>query len=466
MRPSIHLAPRLEGRLFLSQSMREGLTILQMPLLELKKYLNQEVEQNPLLEWKDDLSYEEKYSFPNNFFSANHRKEMESIPKKESLFEKIDQQINEAFTSCEEKRIAHHILGNIDAKGLLASSIEEIAKSCHAEERKVESIRKIMQSFEPLGICSVSLQEYLLVQLKEEKKEGSFAARMVQDHFDALTHCQFSKIEKALKISHEKMCQILQKDLRPLKFSPIQDSLLDTTPSISPDFALYKEGKRWVFTYQNESVIKLSTDYLALLSSSQKEEKRQMRIFLKRALNLTRSLQERKKTLKKIALFLLKKQFSFFEGSGELKALTIQRMAEDLHLHPSTAARAIAHKYLACPQGILPLRSFFSSSVKTLDGKNISQKKALLILKTFIQEEDKKHPLSDEALASLMKKSGISCARRTVVKYRKELRLQTASRRKRISTCQNRPSEEAATEEIPHSSQNPQSPPLSFEKNL
>jgi RNA polymerase sigma-54 factor len=412
--------------------MRQGLSILQMPLLELKKYLNDEVEQNPLLEWKEDLSYEEKYSFPKQFLSRNHREEMEAIPKKESLVAKISQQINEVFSSGEEKTIANHLLGNLDEKGFLSAKVEEIAKCAHTEEAKVEKISKIMHTFEPSGIGCTTLQEYLLLQLKMEQMESSFAYRIIENHYSSLIHCQFSKIEKALKISKEELAQVIQKDLRPLKFSPIDDPSSKSAPSLLPDFFLWKEGKRWIFRYQSESKLTIRTDYLQTISSISKEEKSQMKIFLKKAMDLTRGLSERKKTLKKIALYLLKKQLSFFEENKELECLTIKQMASDLGLHPSTAARAIAHKYLASPQGIFPLRFFFSRSVKTVGGKEVSQQKAKLILKALIQEEDKKHPFSDEALASLMKKAGISLARRTIVKYRKELSIQTASRRRAI----------------------------------
>ncbi len=414
--------------------MRLGLKILHMPLLELKNHINKEVEQNPLLEWKEELLHEEKNLKCKQFFAASHREEVEAIPKKESIYEKLVQQINEVFSSPEEKRIAHLILRDIDEKGMRASSIEEIAKSSLAEKQLVEKVIKEMLLFEPLGIGSKNLQEFFLLQLKEQNKELSFAYRIVQDFFLELIHAQFSKIAKGLKVSQEELLIILQKDLSSLKFSPLPSFSLETSSMVNPDFFLQKVENRWVFQYHSETPLALHSRYLHLIATSKEDEKKQMEIFFKRAVELMRGLQVRKITLKKIAFYLLKKQIAFFEGRGALIPLTISKMAQELHLHPSTCTRAVAYKYVSCPQGILALRSFFTSSIQTNTGKSISQQHALQVLKNLVQQEDKKHPFSDKDLSLLMNKADIPCARRTVVKYRKELSIQTASKRRRIYT--------------------------------
>jgi RNA polymerase sigma-54 factor len=432
MHPSLQLSPRLENRLFLSQAVRQRLHLLQMPLLELKNYLNQEVEQNPLLEWKEDRSYEEKISFSDHFFSSIPAKEMASLSKKESLFEKLSQQIHEAFPLPKEREIAQFIVGNLDEKGFLSCSTEEVAIALQADPSQAENILKKIQTFDPLGVGCRTLQEFLLFQLKERKKEGSFAHLIVKEHFSSLLRYQFSQIEKTLKISHQELQQILKKDLSGLKFSPFCDSFDEYPRPILPDFSLQREENRWTFQYREENLLILHPDTLKVLSQAKNDEKKQMKIFFKRAINLIEGLRERKKTLKRIALYLLKHQISFFDRSEEMVPLTIKQMAEDLRLHPSTAARAIAHKYLCCPQGLFSLRCFFSSSLTTSDGQKISQKKALQLLKKLIQEEDKENPLSDYALSLLMKKAKIPCERRTIVKYRKELSIQSARRRKKL----------------------------------
>ncbi|MCB1107148.1 MAG: RNA polymerase factor sigma-54 [Chlamydiia bacterium] len=398
---------RQDQRLIMSVAMEHAFHVLQLPVGELSEWVEQEVEKNPILHLTSHSIQEFNLSL---------------IHSKPTLYEHLEQQITLHFTTNEDKEIARYLAGSLDDKGLLTLSPEEL--------KGKEKVLHIFQRMDPLGIGARSIQEALLIQLEETKE--SLAYRIVANHFEDLLHLRLHKIRKKLGLSENQIKELIHTKLRPLTPYPGRGFQPTINPPLIPDVTITLEEELWNIDV-NSSLIptfQIHPIYLNALEGKglSKDESETIRRYLAAGKWLTRILNRRKKTLQDIAIYLLKKEKDFLEGvSTAPTPLTMREVAEALSLSEATVTRAIANKSVATPRGILSLRSFFTQGITTEKG-TISNKVAKDLLKTLIKQE--KVPLSDAALSKELKARGIPCARRTVAKYRKELKIGSASQRK------------------------------------
>ncbi len=412
MKPIIQNINQLQQSQFLVHLMQNTFKLLQMNILELKDYVFSEVEKNPLLET------EYKYFSFNRYTSYP----IDYLESKKSLFHHLMTQAREFFKQ-KDLNIAENIIGNLDENGFFTISIKEISKNLKIAENKVKDILNIIQTFDPIGIAAKNLQESLLLQIADK---NSLSYLVIDKYFDKILQNKIPWIAKKLNIESKKLQLLLEKTLKKLDFSPgrsySQDSYLT---SITPDILIKKEGKNWIVEINEEDIpiFKINQKYKKIKNLPKK--------YLFSFKHLQKNILLRRKTLIDIAFYIIKKQRAFLMNKAPLKPMTVKEVAEKLNVHISTISRAISNKYVKCPNAIFAMKAFFTNPLFNNETK--SQANAIEVLKQLIENEDKKKPLSDEALSRLMKKNGFNLQRRTIAKYRKKLLIGTSNLRKKIN---------------------------------
>jgi RNA polymerase sigma-54 factor len=467
-------------RLMMLPQMQQAVQLLQMPALELAAYVTTILEQNPILSdkeadddemdeleeemetddqeepfdekalsFKDDdfailqkLDEEFRYS-EEEFKPAQKSKDQEqyetyteqSIPSTKTLFEHLMQQVHETFDSPEEIAMSETLIGNFNAEGFLNTPLEEIATLSGYKKEDLEKTLKYIQTFEPRGVGAHSLQESLLIQLSCLGKQNTLAAAIIEKNFDDLLHNRIPIIQKGLNCSSEDIKKAISNDISHLDLHPGTSFSREAVQQIVPDVTLQEDGNGFRVIVNDDYMpsIRLNSKYLKMLEDPNITQDTKDFIHKKIISTkwLLKNIHTRNETLEKIVKSLIQRQEDFFTNmEGKLIPLNMKTIAEELDVHESTIARAVVNKYLDCPRGLLPLRSFFTHAYVTNEGLDISSKTVRDALMKLIQKENKNSPLSDEDLSAQLKDQGMNCARRTVAKYRNELNLGNAHQRK------------------------------------
>ena len=400
----IHLTPSIEQHFYLSQKMVASLYTLQLPVLEFAEWLKEEVEKNPFLEHE----YTQQKIYPET-----------AIIHHPSLFEYMMEQSRLIFTS-KELPIAEMLIGNFDDDGFLSPPLETFISQ--APLKILEEILTKIQSLDPCGVGARNLQESLLIQLAAKGKAHGMSYQLILHHFEDLLHHRFSLIQKETGLSHKKLVELIAKEITPLDIHPGRRFLESHTQLVIPDIALKKEGESWAIEINEEPLpqFKVTAESKILYDRLKPEERPFVEKHLLSAHWLKQLITQRQETLYKIAEYILKVQGPFFEGhTAALVPMTLHDVALALGHHASTISRAVLHKHLAFPGGLIPLQDLLSHK------QSPSNKLAKEMIAEWIQQENKRNPHSDEALSQKLKNSGISCARRTVAKYRRSLNIPT-----------------------------------------
>ena len=470
------LSQNQSQRLILAPQLRQFLKLLELPIFELEQKVQEELEQNPVLEETKPASEEETASepeapetpreeepvrdilrememldrarnledFSSDFSGYNQDEAQKKRDYQESILTKpptlgdyLDWQLGLLELSASERKIAQEIIGNVNDDGQLAASLEEIAQEAHATVQEVEHVLAKVQSLDPPGVGGRDLKEILLIQLRKLEGDTSLAQMVVQDHLPLLERKQFDALARAAGVSQDRIKEIAKQIAR-LEPKPGRIFYSEKPNYVVPDAEVSLAPER-----EDELVIELNHDFIPTLRINreyrqmlkQKDLDPKAKAFLREkvqaAMDLIRSLSQRKSTLRLITEEIVKLQHDFFtKGFAYLKPLRLKDIAERVKVHESTVSRAIQNKYLDTPQGTIPYKSFFSNKLESTNGTVESQKSALERLKHLIAAENKKKPLSDAKLVQLLNQEGIQIARRTVAKYRGLLKILPAYLRK------------------------------------
>ncbi len=454
---------KLKPQLILTPQLRLILKVLQLNNLELHNFLLQEAQTNPFLdlEYKDlpensnfenagieevklneELNFEEEL-IEKRFYFGEEKPEEEwswekTLKAEEKLTDYLLWQVNlKEFTEL-EKNIAHYIIGNLDSRGYLTVSSEEIAKEFGVSVEKVEKVRNILKFLDPVGVASFDVKECLLTQLKfMGYDEDSLPYILIEKHMEEIPKgVEYFKesygynekeIEKALEV------------IRQLEPYPARNYFNENTVYMEPDLIFYKENNEWKVEVVKEGpfVVKLNNSYKEFLNKKRgvgnnSDVKKFLKQKLRDAEDLLKAIDSRYSSLYKVGLAILKHQKEFLEkGTKFLRPLTLRDIAEEIQMHESTVSRIITHKYVQTPNGVYPLKFFFSTGYRSREGKELSAKAVKDYIKEIIDGEDPAKPLSDSAISKILKeKYGINIARRTVTKYREEMQIPSIRERK------------------------------------
>ena len=426
---------KLQNKLALTISLKQQLELLLLPKLELENVVRKELEENPFLDEilsENDFDYKEPIKdLAKNYDYDEELSPLNRLSYKPSVYDILETQIDLEFEG-KDKEIALEIIKDLDEKGLFKGNLNKIAEKFKIPVNYLEDIRNRLKSLEPTGIASLTIEEALWEQYKELFGNDNKIKDLIFNDLNNLL--DKDKIISKYKISEEDYSQILEniKSLNPYPTFQYSDSI---TQYIEPDAYVYDRGDKFeiVLNERNIPKLKLTKDYRKLISNKNLSEK--TREFLKnklqKAIGIVKGIELRRENLYKTIEFLVNYQADFLrKGKSYIKPLTLKDVSSVLGLHESTISRIVANKYIQTDTGLLPLKSFFASKLKGVDG-DVSTQKVKDLIKKIIENENKKKPLSDEKISKLLKeKYGIKIARRTIAKYREELGIPSSKERK------------------------------------
>ena len=454
-------------KMTLTPQLLKAIKLLELNNIDLDNYLQQEILDNPLLEKAADdqtlkdnindndenLSSQDKSESPfshntdsegsPSFDTANLYESSstsidniieETIESKNSLYQIITDQINISFQNKIDRLIALSILEFIEPNGYLKVSTKELSIDLNIDLLRIEKILKVLKSFEPLGIFSNDLEEFLTLQLKSQDLLDN-NLKLLLKNLPILANENIFSISKKLKIDKEKLKDSLDM-LKRCSATPI-DIDGDLISHInSPDIIVEKDKNDWIVSLNEETLPKVIvlTGYWEELSRKKlsKEDKKYLSANFLAGKGLVKALEQRASTILKVAKEIIKKQEKFLDqGVMGLRPLKLKDIAEELDIHESTVSRITNSKTIYTPRGTYDLKFFFSKSLNTLSNDDgLSSKVVKEKIIQLINNEEK--VLSDNKLSKLLKEEGINVARRTVTKYREEMTLPPSHQRKRL----------------------------------
>ena len=466
------LHTKLVQKLILTPSLQQAIKLLPMSTLELSELLNQEMVENPMLEevpteelqpveatpekaeekpaekekdtW-DDQDYEYFFGdYLDDGYRPRTPTEVKELPPIEntlstasSLSDHLLWQLSMQTDDPRMREIGEAIIGNLDDDGYLVATVEELSAMGPWPTEDVEKALRLVQSFDPIGVASRDLQECLLLQLRNiDGMTGSPAERIVTEHMRLLQNHQVPELARKLGTSIDDLKQhielIRHLDPKPgSRYNPSQSQY------VIPDVYVVKVEDQYVAVLNEEGLpqLRISPVYRRLLDKSATENTDETRAYVKdkfrSALWLIKSVEQRQKTIHKVATSIINFQKEFLDhGIEYLRPLVLRDVANDIGMHESTVSRVVTNKYMHTPQGVFELKYFFHSGIASSYGEAVSSVTIKQRIRKIIEQEDPRKPLSDSKIVSILQREGLELARRTIAKYREELKIPTSNQRK------------------------------------
>lgn len=458
MRLEYNLELRQTQKLLMTPQLRQAITLLQLPVLELAEYLDQQYLENPMLELEDssDPSSEEEPVEEEKAFDidweqyfqdrgdvgepinreANKRATFEQFTANAtSLQQRLALQLSMLTLPRGVASIARYLINNLDDNGYLSQPCIEIAAHLHVTEAEVLIALSVVQSLDPAGIGARDLRECLLLQLKNLDNVPPHVWEIVCHHLDLVAKGRIPMLAEKLHVENADIQRAVDY-IRSLEPKPGQSVGEEAQPAyIFPDITVMDVAGEWIVMVNDSYPFRLqvSSKYHRLLKTVETDETRKfLQDKFNSALWLLKSLEQRRSTLHRITEFILDYQQPFFkQGVKHLRPLRLKDVAEDLGVHESTVSRAVNGKYVQTPRGLFELKYFFSVNLETDDGDGASSTGVKKVLEELVHGEDCKLPLTDQQLSQCLQERGVKISRRTVAKYREELNIPPSTLRKR-----------------------------------
>lgn len=479
--PKIGLNLKVAQKQILTPGLVQMVTVLALNKLELREMINQEMVENPVLEElpeaapsveevrqkaeseaeapaapadaqitasepkQDSFEQVDFGSFFDEYLDPGYKSPAAEVverpsfenflSKPTSLADHLEWQLNLSVASSEVREAAYSIIGNLNEDGYLTASLEEIAQAGGHRLEDVEAALKLVQQFDPLGVAARDVKECLLIQLRTLTPENTLAERLVSDYLSQLENKQYKEISKAL----DRPLQAIERSLETIRtLDPRPGQRYNATEPrlIEPDVAFIKIGDTYHVVMNEDGLpqLRVSHQYRRMLEEN--GTSRDVRNYVKErfssAMQLLKNIEQRKQTIIKVCDVIIRRQTEFLDkGIDYLRPMMIKEVAEEVGVHPSTVSRAVANKYSHTPQGVYELRYFFSEAVQGPSGGSTSLINLKRTVKKMIEEEDAAHPLTDEQITHRLHATGISVTRRTVAKYREDMRIPSTHQRRR-----------------------------------
>jgi RNA polymerase sigma-54 factor len=467
---------KVSQRQILTPGLVQMVSVLALNRLELREMINQEMIANPVLEEQS-----EEPTQTDNYADENFLKnETEKVPEKPEpnhfdefdvgsffnqyldsggdggqsverevserpSFEKflssstgladhLTWQLSVTISSDTVKELAESIIGNLDENGYLTASTEELLQEGKYTQDDLDDALAVVQDFDPIGVGARDLRECLLLQLKAFDPTNTLAQQIVSEHLKQVQANQLKEVARALNrpldIVKRALDIIKKLDPRPgLRYNKTEPRLVE------PDVYFRKVDDQWQAFLNEDDMpqLRLSPTYRRLLvkDASDRDVRNYVKERFTAAIQLMKNIEQRKHTILRVCQSIIARQGDFFlSGPDALKPMMIKEVAEEVGVHPSTVSRAVASKYAHTPQGVLELRSFFSESVNGPEGGAMSLLTLKRLVKKMIEEEDSTKPLTDDQIAKKLDDNGIHVTRRTVAKYREDMRIPSTHQRR------------------------------------
>jgi RNA polymerase sigma-54 factor len=451
----------------LSPKQVQVIRMLQMPALQLEQHIEKELEENPALEEVkeadeetenngnlsvEDYAPHEAAARPYSAQPAvSNMLDFPTLSVKETLYEQLQRQLGFANLDDRQNTLASFLIQSLDSNGYLrrdlASLVDDIAFRWNSstDEAELKKLLKIIQNFEPSGVGARNLRECLLIQLKHKtpSPEVKVAINILEHHFNDFTNRFYDKLRTRLRISEAEFDAAVDKiiHLNP-KPGGVIESMDDRSTYEVPDFLLEVRNGVLNLTMPRYTIpdLRINQRYEQLLKKEEQAKSRSDRnalIFLRQKIESAKwfidALKQRQDTLMKTMQSIIDYQRDFFIEGDEtlLRPMALKHIAFATNLDISTISRVVTSKYIQTHFGTFSLKSFFSEGTVSEAGEEVSIRNIKKMLTQFIEEEDKRHPYSDEELSEMMQKEGFTFARRTIAKYREQLNIPTSRMRRR-----------------------------------
>ena len=473
------LSLKIAQKLVMTPSLQQAIKLLQLSRLELEQAIGQEMVENPVLEVNaeseepvdraaeveaeveapetsmSDIDVEAFFSDyiadsrdegPSMSFSSENERRLENVASEPmGLSDHLLWQLHMLDCAVALVPVAEFIIGNLDENGFLLVEDEEIAEATGAAPREVAEAVQIVRSLDPPGIATRSIQECLLVQLDALQAQGELHGlepgaldglrHILAEHWDDLLHQRWNILAEDLQCSVEDLRPIVEV-VRQLDPKPGRMFQHERNYYVEPDVYVSKADDEYVITLNDDGLprLRISSQYRRMLEGEQLDSSASsyLREKMRSALWLMKSIDQRQRTIYKVARSIVDHQRGFFEhGLEHLKPMVLRDVAEDIGMHESTVSRVVSNKYMHTPRGLFPMKYFFHSGVDSARGGNVSSLVVKERIRKLIESEDSERPLSDSKIMKLLQREGIRLARRTVAKYREEIGVPSSDQRKR-----------------------------------
>jgi len=472
---------RLSQRLVMTPSLQQAIKLLQMSKLELEETLTQEMVENPLLEENEEepsteeapaaenpapekpaeaapaeaAPEAERDSFEeidfNSFFEdyldtgynpRQYDEPAEASPLENTLTqtpglqEYLNWQLGMSEAPPRVKEIASYLVGNVDEDGYLRVSRDEIRAAGYTEDADVEAALALVRAFDPPGIAAFDLPDCLMLQVKALHIDNPLLEKVVSEHWAAFLNRQYAQLARSLGVGMSELQAVFEvvKNLEP---KPGRRFSNERTIYVEPDVAVRKVGDEYVIQLNEDGLprLRISAAYRRMLRGGNGAIGAEAATYLKdkmrSAIWLIKSLDQRQRTIYKVADSIVRHQRSFLDhGIEHLRPLVLRDVANDIGMHESTVSRVVSNKYIHTPRGLFPMKYFFHSGIDSSTGSDVSSLSIKNKISKMISDEDPRRPHSDAYLMDRLRAEGIQIARRTVAKYREELRIPSSSQRK------------------------------------
>ncbi|HKD16589.1 MAG TPA: RNA polymerase factor sigma-54 [Thermoanaerobaculia bacterium] len=471
---------RLSQRLVMTPSLQQAIKLLQMSRLELQEVLNQEMVENPILEEQEETAETERAeanreteeapppaeaapapeekdrdSFEeidfNSYFedyldSAYNPRQYQEQPEEfslenvltrpEGLPEYLTWQLSMSDAPPNLREIATYLIGNVDEDGYLRVSREEIREAHYDNDADVDAALALLRSFDPPGVGAFDLPDCLLMQLAALGVENELIENIIRSHWAEFLNRQFAPLAKKLGVGMSEI-QAAFEIIKNLEPKPGRKYSSERTIYVEPDVFVRKIGDEYVIQLSEDGLPKLriSAAYRRLLRGGNgaigAEAANYLKDKMRSAIWLIKSLDQRQRTIYKVADSIVRHQRDFLDhGIEHLRPLVLRDVANDIAMHESTVSRVVSNKYMHTPRGLFPMKYFFHSGIDSSQGDDVSSLSIKNKISRIVDEEDARRPHSDARITQKLRAEGIQIARRTVAKYREELRIPSSSQRK------------------------------------
>ena len=492
MAQGLYLSQKMALSQMLAPQLQQSLALLQAPTLELQTLVEQELQQNPILEeqaeseegkdkqgetqdsldpteppadinydptdekgssepvddwqaeverlsqldqeWRDYFAQSNLPTKPNPDDDEKRQFMLDSIVTTTSLQESLREQVRMSELEEDQWQIADLLIGNIDDRGFLKASVDELTFSTNTDPEIIRSVLAVLQSFDPPGVATRDLRECLMTQLERSNRTDTLEHRILDQCFKQLSKRRMPDIARVLGVTIGQVQEAAER-ISNLDPRPGSSFVPENQQYVVPEVFITKDEDEFVISTNNDHIpqLRISNTYKDLLAKA--ESSPELREYIREKIRsgkfLIKSINQRQQTITNIAKEIVKRQHEFFEkGIAFLKPMTMMQIAEVVGVHETTVSRAVSGKYLQCPQGLFEMKYFFTSAIQTSSGSNVSNTTVKDIINDMVKDEEPTKPLSDEEIVKRLAKKEIVIARRTVAKYRSELNILPSHLRK------------------------------------
>ncbi len=482
------LALKMSQKLIMTPSLQQAIKLLQLNKLELVEEVTHELVENPVLEEGTEITVSEREAkdqdnaaeqdtsgsqdgasaegngtdkldddyldaFYQNYLDSAYepRAPMEDVElpsfeatltRPPTLTDHLTWQLEASAIDDRLREVAEAILGNLNDDGYLGATLEELQAMGPYDAAEVERALAVVREMDPAGVAATDLRDCLLLQLRHLDLSSSVAEAVVRDHFDLLQNHKYEQLSQQLNCTMRELSAAVEV-IRHLDPSPGLRYNTRRSQYVTPEVFVVKGehgGYKVILNDDGLPRLRISSVYRRMLDrqnpTADKEARTYIREKVRAAHRFIKSLDERQRTIFKVASSIVKYEKEFLDhGIDHMRPLILRDVAEDIGMHESTVSRVVNNKYMHTPRGIFELRYFFHAAVPGAEGEGISSLKVKEKIREMVAVEDGRNPLSDALIVErLSREHGIRIARRTVAKYRGELKIPSSNDRRQTLT--------------------------------